>query len=75
MSYKKDKERAIKIRENKKKCCKNCSQLFPRESGEYGCCFLKSKNDIPGGGIIIRATDLDKVRGRCFDEYNGLNLK
>ena len=74
MSYKKDKERAIKIREHKKKCCRYCSQLVPHHDGNYLCHFLKSKTEIPRGGVIINAPDIDKHRA-CFDKYNDLNLK
>lgn len=73
MSYKKDKEKAIRIKEHKKKCCRYCSQLFRGRDGNFRCGFLKSKNDIAGAYLLVNATDIDRPR-KCFDEYNGLNL-
>ena len=74
MSYKKDKEKAIKLQEHKKKCCRYCSQLYPGPDGNYRCQFRKSKNKFSSTVLLINATDLDKHRS-CFDKYNGLNLK
>lgn len=75
MSNEREKERWLKIQENKQKCCINCSQLMPYYTGEYICYYLKSKDDRPRGGVIIHANDINKIHARCFDKYNGLNLK
>lgn len=74
MSYKKDKERAIKIRENKKKCCRYCSQLFPGNDGNYRCEFSNYKGEPHGACLLVNATDIDRPK-TCFDKWNGLNLR
>ena len=75
MNNKKAKERWMKIQDNNKKCCANCSQLCKYSSGDYICYFLTSKKEVKNSGVIIHADELSMVRGKCFDKYNGLNLK
>ena len=74
MSNEKEKAKWLKIQENKKKCCANCTQLAKYDSGEFICHFAKSKDDIYGGGVIIHFNDIHRPR-KCYDIYNGLNLK
>ena len=75
MSVNKGKERWLKIQENKRKCCANCSQLMPNhQTGEYICYYLKSKDDYPRGGVLVSVKDIHRVRGICFDKYNGKNI-
>ena len=73
MSNKKDKIKWQNKQENNKKRCINCSQLCKDSSGQYICYFLKSPNDIPNGGCLIK--DPYKLNVACFDRNNGLNLK
>lgn len=75
MSNKKNKERWQRIQNNKKKCCRNCSQLQRGTDGNYFCGFLKYKGEYAGAFVWIGVDELDRVRGICFDKYNGLNLK
>lgn len=73
-NYKKKKERAIKMKEHKKKCCKYCSQLYPGRDGNYRCEFSNYKGELHGACLIVNATDIEKHRA-CFDEWNGKNLR
>lgn len=75
MSNKKDKQRWLNIQRNKEKCCANCSQLHKSTSGDYRCGFLKSPNDHAGAYVIIRANEINRQGKKCFDEYNGKNVK
>lgn len=73
MSNRSKKERWKRIAENKKKCCRNCSQLFKCSDGNYGCSFIEYHGQKKGSYVLIMATEIDKPHS-CYDKYNGKNL-
>lgn len=73
MSNKKDKEKWLRKTENDKKRCINCSQLQKHYDGDYICHFLKTPDEKPNGGVIIRNPNIKNVS--CFDKWNGKNVK
>jgi hypothetical protein len=66
MSNKKDKERWIKIQENNKKTCENCSELFWNKDGNPCCSY----GDESGGYVIHNPIYIKQVHAICFDKYN-----
>ena len=75
MSNKKDKERWLRILNNSKKTCINCSQLCNYHTGEYICYYLKTPDETPRGGCIHSLEYVKQVHALCFDKYNGKNIK
>ena len=75
MSNKKDKERWLRILNNSKKTCINCSQLCNYHTGEYICYYLKTPDEKPNCGCIHSSEYVKQVHALCFDKYNGKNIK
>ena len=73
MSNQKEKEHQQKIQENKKKTCKNCSQLFLDASGNP-CCRYDDGTKSHAGYAIHSLTYIKQTH-KCFDKYNGKNVK
>lgn len=66
MSNKKDKERWIKIQDNNKKTCENCSELFWNHEGNPCCRY----GDKSGSYVIHNPIYIKQVHAICFDKYN-----
>jgi len=68
MGNKKDKNRWIKIQENNKKTCENCSELEWNKDGNPCCQF---GDHSPGSCYCIHSlTYIKQVHAECFDKYN-----
>ena len=72
MSNQKEKERWQKIQENKKKTCKNCSQLVWDSSGNPCCRYDDGTKTTVW---VIHSLTYIKQTHECFDKYNGKNVK